>query len=257
MIGNDNKNAHKLSCKKAMKLKASGKPRRPLSAYNFFFSEQRQKILKERDAMPQSDRLCGPEMFAAMGKEVSARWKRLTDVEKKKYKDLASKEKSRYNSEMVEFTGRVEVMPMGTSPHFAPVIKKAETKAVSPLTLPKNTFQAKTEAILPAALPQIIQQIVARRKASNLLAATQRLSLLRRREESLYPEPRFPVFSPQPSADLAARVLGMRRKLQLVRQHQMTTDTFMIPPQQWPPVLLNKETRQVLELAALKKALKL
>jgi hypothetical protein len=92
----------------------SGTPKRPLSAYNYFFREQRNLMLEERSRQKEAGTL--PEipvdpsgnqkkssLFAMMGKTIAKRWKELSTDEHKKYKDLANEDLKRYRTEMDEF----------------------------------------------------------------------------------------------------------------------------------------------------------
>ena len=63
------------------------------SAYQYFQRENASAIHSELAASG------GPSDVAAMGKEVSARWKALTPEQRKKYEDLAEKDKIRFRSE--------------------------------------------------------------------------------------------------------------------------------------------------------------
>jgi len=89
--------------------KPPGMPRRPLSAYNFFFSELRTKILEERRARraasgeTDSDR----DLFSAMGRLVGQRWKQLSPKDKEKYKAMADQDLVRYRREMDEYNERI------------------------------------------------------------------------------------------------------------------------------------------------------
>jgi len=104
------------------KAKATGKPRRSLNAYNFFFGEQRQKILNERESMPSSERLSGAHMFAAMGKEVAGRWKKLSDEDKKKYEDMAAKDKVRHDTEMLLYNAKQLKQTFKKTPEHLPKV---------------------------------------------------------------------------------------------------------------------------------------
>ena len=118
------------------RLKVKGQPRRPLNAYNFFFGEQRQKMLEEREALPPSERLPGSDMFAAMGRAVADRWKKLSPEEKKKYQLLAKSEKDRYNVEMAEFTKKINEIELQTSKRAtSKVPMKTSTKLRGPMKL--------------------------------------------------------------------------------------------------------------------------
>lgn len=92
----------------------SGTPKRPLSAYNYFFREQRNLMLEERSRQKETGTL--PELpvdpsgnqkksslFAMMGKMIAKRWKELATDEHAKYKDLANEDLKRYRTEMDEF----------------------------------------------------------------------------------------------------------------------------------------------------------
>ncbi|KAJ1553911.1 Non-histone chromosomal protein 6 [Nowakowskiella sp. JEL0078] len=73
--------------------KDPNEPKKPLSFFMLFSSEQRAKIKEEN-----------PEFsFGEIGKEVGARWKALNDAEKKVYKDRELKEKAKYATIMEEF----------------------------------------------------------------------------------------------------------------------------------------------------------
>jgi len=82
----------------AMRKRKRGKkdvnaPRRPLSAF-FFFSQVK------RPAVQQGH----PEWrVGQVAQELGRQWKDLTDVEKKKYEEMATRDKARYEVEMREY----------------------------------------------------------------------------------------------------------------------------------------------------------
>jgi HMG (high mobility group) box len=70
--------------------KEKGFPKRPLSAYNFFFRDERQRLLEA-----STSRKLG---FAQLAKTVASRWKTLDDVALAPYKKAAAEEKNLYNA---------------------------------------------------------------------------------------------------------------------------------------------------------------
>ena len=93
----------------AKKARQAKKPRdmpsRPLSAYNFFFREQRAKILEERE---EEARATGQapdksDLFAILGKTIAARWKSQDENQRKKYKDMAADDMKRYRADMDQY----------------------------------------------------------------------------------------------------------------------------------------------------------
>lgn len=93
------------------KLLGIPKPKRALTAYNFFFKLERQRMMDELEPAP-TDRC--PEVappripFQIMGKEIGFRWKSLTEEEKKPYVERAISDKSRYAKEMEVYKAKRE-----------------------------------------------------------------------------------------------------------------------------------------------------
>lgn len=114
--------------KRATRKKPKDKPKRPLSAYNYFFKEEREKILKiltaedplkvEQDPEAQdylseaqigSLRKEGNKVsFEQMGKIIGARWKNIDPDRLAKFSELASEDTERYKKEMQSYNGRQE-----------------------------------------------------------------------------------------------------------------------------------------------------
>ena len=156
------------STKRASKKKPKDKPKRPLSgtlhvfffkdnvlfcalflfflpqqhiAYNFFFKEEREKILKillakengdtkvEND--PESDDYVpedqinrlrkegGKVSFEEMGKIIGTRWKNIDPDRLNKYSELATEDTERYKKEMAEYNGRQEAKMRSESVRIA------------------------------------------------------------------------------------------------------------------------------------------
>lgn len=66
-----------------------GYPKRPLSAYNMFFREERQKVLNLD--------------FQTMGKEISTRWRNTSSEERERFEEMAKEDALRYKNEVQLF----------------------------------------------------------------------------------------------------------------------------------------------------------
>jgi len=116
-----------VSARKPIKRKPKDKPKRPLSAYNFFFKEERQKIIRgvecEDEALQKEiDPELTPELvqklkkengkvsFEEMGKVIGKRWKDITANSERSeyYKTKAEGDTKRYKREMEEYNHKQE-----------------------------------------------------------------------------------------------------------------------------------------------------
>ncbi|KAL7564415.1 hypothetical protein ACA910_002733 [Epithemia clementina (nom. ined.)] len=102
--------------RKVVKKKPGDMPRRPLSAYNYFFSEMRTKLVSDRASgkdegfkeflAKQGAGTDGSKkngFFSSMGKYVAKRWKELSPEEMKPFTDKADEDLERYRREMDEY----------------------------------------------------------------------------------------------------------------------------------------------------------
>jgi HMG (high mobility group) box len=117
-----------IAAKRPTKKKPKDKPKRPLSAYNFFFKEEREKILKvvlaedpdKADNDPDSEdylddetlrrlrKEAGKVSFEEMGKIIGQRWKNIDPDRMTRFSELASEDTERYKKEMQSYNGRQE-----------------------------------------------------------------------------------------------------------------------------------------------------
>ena len=102
----------KQSKKRAVRRKDKDKPKRPLSAYNFFFKEERQRLLEllpaKEDVPDQKKQKRKKESHGKIGfenlaKEIGKRWQELSDDQSSSYKEKASEDMKRYKQEMDMF----------------------------------------------------------------------------------------------------------------------------------------------------------
>ena len=84
---------------KTMRSNASSKPRRPMTAYNIFYREERIELLRKLNTSPQPD-------FKDLARYVAKRWKAIEPEQKVYYDQLAMTEKQKYASKLVEWYDR-------------------------------------------------------------------------------------------------------------------------------------------------------
>ena len=102
---------------KKIKKKEKNKPKRPLSAYNIFFKEERTRILEELpegDPKPDANNADGPTRkrkkrphgkigFESLAKAIGQRWQDLSSDQVEIYKKKAEQDMRRYKREMEDF----------------------------------------------------------------------------------------------------------------------------------------------------------
>jgi hypothetical protein len=97
--------------KKKPKEQPKDKPKRPLSAYNLFFQNERKEILRaapER-AGAKPRRSHGKIGFADLARNIAANWKSIDPESRSQLDKLAAKDKERYKKEMDEWKKKQEV----------------------------------------------------------------------------------------------------------------------------------------------------
>lgn len=94
---------------KPEKKRPTDKPRRPMSAYNFFFREQRPKVLREAEAagliLPAGTtrREQKSALFSDVGRRVADKWRAISKAELDIYKKMADDDMERYQKEKSEY----------------------------------------------------------------------------------------------------------------------------------------------------------
>lgn len=78
------------------------KPKRPLSAYNFFFHNERQNILKDTPTRKEGKprRSHGKIGFADLARMIAAKWKSISKEDRAIFDEKAAADKERYQKEM-------------------------------------------------------------------------------------------------------------------------------------------------------------
>ena len=114
------------------KKKPKNKPKRPLSAYNIFFKEERQRILDDlpQEVLKQADKdeagktrrrkhLSAKDLlhrkvdFHKLAKMVGKRWRELPAAELEHYKSIADSDLQRYKKEMNAYKASMLIKEMG------------------------------------------------------------------------------------------------------------------------------------------------
>eukprot|EP00547_Thalassionema_nitzschioides_P011802 CAMPEP_0194260690 /NCGR_PEP_ID=MMETSP0158-20130606/45640_1 /TAXON_ID=33649 /ORGANISM="Thalassionema nitzschioides, Strain L26-B" /LENGTH=417 /DNA_ID=CAMNT_0039000785 /DNA_START=339 /DNA_END=1592 /DNA_ORIENTATION=- len=84
--------------------KPPGMPKRPLSAYNYFFKHERERLIEEGILSGEIDenatnKTCGIG-FTSLAKQIATKWKTLDEETKKLYQTEAMEDKKRYQKEV-------------------------------------------------------------------------------------------------------------------------------------------------------------
>lgn len=144
----------------------SGKPKRPLTAYNIFFKEQRQRILAESNGSSGG--------FAELARNIASRWKKIDPIDHKICCQKAVEDKQRYQQEMMEWMSKAIVK--------RPVVSncRAAQDRVSKTTKDTSTIHFKsTRSISPS------QQLFTDRRSSSAESVLSRSEGVSRSAKSL------------------------------------------------------------------------
>jgi hypothetical protein len=144
---------------KKIRVDQKDKPKRPLSAYNCFFKEERARILGSiPDYQSFEDGTCkgkrrraqhGKISFEELGKTIGQRWQSLTPEEAMVYKMKAAEDMKRYRNEMAEYLAKQEKEVEATAVAAAAVVVSPEP--TTSVTAEETTVEVSDqEETLPA-----------------------------------------------------------------------------------------------------------
>jgi hypothetical protein len=86
------------------KKKPNGIPKRPLSAYNCYFQEERMRLIKRGQVMNGPNILpSGKIPFEELAKLIGKKWKSLPESRKKRFHDMSAQDNIRYHKQMEEW----------------------------------------------------------------------------------------------------------------------------------------------------------
>ena len=125
--------------------KPADMPRRPLSGYNYFFSEQRCAILEEQAKVKDEKK----DIFTTLGKIVAERWKKLGEKDKVKYTELAASDLIRYRKEMEKYNEKIAMRNRKESEKES--AESATTSTTKPDQLELSASSARQPNLLQAA----------------------------------------------------------------------------------------------------------
>ncbi|KAL7561617.1 hypothetical protein ACA910_001486 [Epithemia clementina (nom. ined.)] len=130
------------------------KPKRPLSAYNLFFQEERFKILATRPVRPEGVPLRrghGKMGFAEMAKTIAAKWNAIESDLKVRFEGMARSEKIRYKQQVARWKKHVAfIKGKNLNKKFKKLSKNHKNKAGSKNMLMEDDLRSDTSNILSA-----------------------------------------------------------------------------------------------------------
>lgn len=129
------------------------RPSRPLSAYNFFFRKERERLLEQNPTLVKT---LG---FKGMAKHLAKQWKGIDKQSRDRYNSLASHDKIRYSQELAEFQSeqeeflaRLDAEERASDGAFASEDEEKEKEAhVPPSTSKHPQEQQQAALVLPRA----------------------------------------------------------------------------------------------------------
>lgn len=113
---------------KKTRKKDKNKPKRPLSAYNLFFKDERIRYLKEEE---QEQAQSGPkDKFLNMSREIGRRWMNLSRDRRKLYEALAEEATFRYRVSMDAYQARKQLEDANLLHHRHPPVAAAAASSI-------------------------------------------------------------------------------------------------------------------------------
>uniref|UniRef100_A0A7S3L652 HMG box domain-containing protein n=1 Tax=Amphora coffeiformis TaxID=265554 RepID=A0A7S3L652_9STRA len=114
------------------------KPKRPLSAYNYFFKAERARILASLPvrAKGKPRRSHGKMGFQEMAKAISAQWKAANDETKNYFKVFAEEDMRRYKAEKKIYEQRRKLAGRKQAEPVRPTIVSFNPQDFEPLAMP-------------------------------------------------------------------------------------------------------------------------
>eukprot|EP01029_Cantina_marsupialis_P028390 TRINITY_DN776099_c0_g1_i1.p1 TRINITY_DN776099_c0_g1~~TRINITY_DN776099_c0_g1_i1.p1 ORF type:complete len:283 (-),score=74.74 TRINITY_DN776099_c0_g1_i1:235-1083(-) len=112
------KSSNKPKAKPKARKKNVGVPKRPLSAYNFFFRERRPKILEDE----------GDLTFSELGKIIGTKWSSMNQSAKKQFEQMATNDRKRYSEEVRVFDEHARKNGLPTVADLQKAARKPTTK---------------------------------------------------------------------------------------------------------------------------------